>query len=62
MLWLEGGHVFRRTFIGVDVCCGGRMVMSLGGHSLVWMCVVVMSLGGHSLVWMCVVVGGWSCL
>ena len=47
MLWLEAGHVFRRTFIGVDVCCGGRMVMSLGGHSLVWMCVVV---------------GGWSCL
>ena len=35
------------AFIGVDVCCGGRMVMSLGGHSLVWMCVVV---------------GGWSCL
>ena len=25
----------------MDVCCGGRMVMSLGGHSLVWMCVVV---------------------
>ena len=34
----------------MDVCCGGRMVMSLGGHSLVWMCVVVMSLGGHSLL------------
>ena len=29
----------------MDVCCGGRMVMSLGGHSLVWMCVVV---GGRS--------------
>ena len=29
----------------MDVCCGGREVMSLGGNSLVWMCVVV---GGRS--------------
>ena len=39
----------------MDVCCGGRMVMSLGGHSLVWMCVVV---GGREFIGVDVCCGG----